>query len=259
MTRVEVAGTPVCHVAPRGVPSPGSGGVVLLVHGAGGSSRHFEAMLAGIGDGLFPIAVDLPGHGGTGGFVPDSLDDATSFLEAFLDALGVASPVVCAGHSLGGLVALGLALRSPRRVSRLVLLGTAAKLRLHPDFVAQARAGTWDLRALRGGFGADVPESVQRVVLDDLARMRLRPGGEVLSRFEAVDLRPALGTIGVPALILSGDDDVILSPRHSRLLAKELPGGRLKMVPGAGHYLHVEQPGLIAREIDLFARGEEQG
>lgn len=252
--RVEVAGARVFHVAPRGLPEPGGGGVVLFVHGAGGSSRHFEPVLAELGDGLFPIAVDLPGHGATDGFVPGSLDEATSFLDTFLGALGVRSPVVCAGHSLGGLVALGLALRFPHRVGKLVLLGTSARLRLHPDFVAQATAGRWDLRALRGSFGPGIPESVQRVVLDDLARMRIRPGSEAFVRFAAVDLRPALGTIGVPALVLAGDDDVILSPRHSEQLARELPDARLKIVPSAGHYLHIEQPALVAREVHLFAR-----
>lgn len=253
MARVEVSGAQVWYDAPRGVPAPGGGGPVLFcVHGAGGSSRHFAPMLAEIGEGLFPVAVDMPGHGATGGFVPESLHEATSFLDALLDALGVSSPVVCVGHSLGGLLALGLALRSPGRVRRLVLLATAARLRLHPDFVARATAGAWDGGALRGSFGPDVPEGVQRLVLDDLARMRVRPGGEALARLGAADLRPEVRQIGVPALVVAGDDDVIVSPRHSRSLARDLPDARLRMVPGAGHYLHVERPAVVAREVRLF-------
>jgi pimeloyl-ACP methyl ester carboxylesterase len=67
-----------------------------------------------------------------------------------------------------------------------------------------------------------------------------------------VDLTKAISALRVPTLILSGDDDVIISPRKSVVLHQQIAGSRLVNVLAGGHYLHVEQPEVAAAEIRDF-------
>jgi pimeloyl-ACP methyl ester carboxylesterase len=102
---------------------------VILVHGAGGRAEVWAPQLAGLADVARLIAVDLPGHGGTGGPGCRQVDDYVDWLVGLLDALGVDRTVV-AGHSMGGAIAQTLALGHRDRLSGLVLVGTGARLRV---------------------------------------------------------------------------------------------------------------------------------
>src|SRR5215471_15761881 len=85
---------------------------LLLLHGAGGSGQHWRWLVPELPSWVAPIVVDLPGHGASSGWVPESVDAAVervaSVLAGFLDR-----PVAVVGHSVGGLMALLLALSSP--------------------------------------------------------------------------------------------------------------------------------------------------
>jgi pimeloyl-ACP methyl ester carboxylesterase len=156
MSVIEVGGLAVHYNAPRGIPHSESGHLLMFVHGAGGSSRHWEPVMARLGSEVFPVAVDLPGHGATDGYVLDSIEAIAEFLYAFLNALEVKRPVCYVGHSVGGLIGLYFALSYPTKVERLVLIATAARIQLHPDFLQQASTNNWDMGLLRQSFAPEI-------------------------------------------------------------------------------------------------------
>jgi pimeloyl-ACP methyl ester carboxylesterase len=203
-------------------------------------------------EGMFPVAIDLPGHGASGGVVPDSVEAISEFLNAFLNTLGIRTPICYIGHSAGGLIGLQFALMYPERVNLLTLIATFARIQLHPDFLHQAITGQWDYTLLRQSFASEIPEEVQNLVLDEFQHLRLSQEATDFMGLSDHDLCPALPALQMPTLVITGDDDVIISPRKSPMLQKQLPQAELMVVPGAGHYVHVEQAETVAAIVSGF-------
>ena len=126
MPTVSVHGLQIAY-ATAGAGSP----TVCLVHGTGGSSEVWRRQLEGLADLGHIVAVDLPGHGRSGGSIPKRIEDAAALVAGFLDALGV-TRVIIGGHSMGGAIAQQFALSFGERVDGLVLIGTGARLRVLP-------------------------------------------------------------------------------------------------------------------------------
>jgi len=252
MTYLPVDGIETYYETPRGLPAGEGQAFVLLIHGAGGSSRHWQPLLAHLSERVYPILIDLPGHGRSSGTVLRSVDDAVTFLDHFLTLLGVEQPIGCAGHSLGGLIAQRLAMLFPPRLARLVLIATSARIRLHSDFLEAALTGCWNLETLRKSFGPGVPRDVQNLVLNEFPKTRVAKGSSDFMGLSNCELHPKLSALSIPTLIVVGDDDVIISPRHSRFLHQRLPHSILLLLSGGGHYVHVEQPNLVADALNRF-------
>jgi pimeloyl-ACP methyl ester carboxylesterase len=250
MLRVAVDGFRLACSTPRGLPRP-TDPAILLVHGFGGSSAQFEELVRRLRPGLVPVAVDLPGHGRSDGLVPPSLDALTDVVAAFLTAIGIQRLACYVGHSFGGLIGLEFAHRHPTRLDRLVTLASAARLRLHPDLLEQAASGRWDVARFEPSFARGVPSERRRAVLHDLTKLRLGLDRDTLRKLgEAAATDVA--AVRVPALCVVPEDDVVLAPRHGAALAAALPDARLVGVPGAGHYVHVEQPEAVASAVNAF-------
>jgi pimeloyl-ACP methyl ester carboxylesterase len=255
MPFIKVADLNVNYQAPHGIPDADNKLITLLVHGAGGSSQHWQPLLSQLDSNIFSLVVDLPGHGATSGTVPESIEEAADFLSSFLSALNIKGPVCYVGQSLGGLIGLQFTLSYPQRVKRLVLMATAAKIQLHPDFLDSALSGEWNLLTLSQSFASEVLELSRNLVLDEFKYTRLSKDASDFMGVSQIDLSNSISNIQVPTLILTGDDDVIISPRKGKLLQKNIPNARLVTLPDAGHYLQVEQPAKVAEEIEHFLLG----
>ncbi len=244
------AGLSCSDWAPPGAAGP----PLVLVHGAGGTSRHWPEELRAL-PGRRVVALDLPGHGGSPGPSLRSIGTyARSVVEA-LDALGIASAVV-AGHSMGGAIALTIALEAPLRVAGLVLVGTGARLRVSPALL-QATADPVALTAAAGmmadhAFGALAgPELRQEFARDLLATAPGVAHGD-FSACDVFDAMARLAEIRAPALVVCGAEDRLTPPKYSEFLRDRIPGARLELVPGAGHMVMREAPELVAGAIERF-------
>src|SRR4051812_30248714 len=122
--------------------------VTLVIHGAGGSHLDWPAEIRRMPE-LNAIIIDLPGHGKSTGAGRNSVGAYASDVLALLDALKL-QKVILAGHSMGGGIALLLALQHPDRVLGLILVGTGAKLGVHPDLLS--------------GMAAQVKETIHALV-----------------------------------------------------------------------------------------------
>ena len=110
-----------------------AGPPLVLVHGAGGNLMHWPGALRRL-PGHTVYALDLPGHGKSGGAGRAEIGAYADVVRGFAEALGLV-PFVLAGHSMGGAIALEFALRYPARLAGLILVGTGAKLRVAPEIL----------------------------------------------------------------------------------------------------------------------------
>src|SRR5690349_7556657 len=137
--------------------------MVVMIHGAGMDHTVWSLQARYLAHhGRSVLAVDLPGHGRSGGTALASVEELADWVVALLDAVGV-SRAALVGHSMGAITALEAASRHPDRVGALALLGVAEKMPVHPDLLAAAAANDyaaiamvigWGFGTLRGGSAA---------------------------------------------------------------------------------------------------------
>ncbi|MBV6395882.1 MAG: 2-hydroxy-6-oxo-6-phenylhexa-2,4-dienoate hydrolase [Anaerolineales bacterium] len=227
---------------------------VVFIHGAGGTHLHWSPQTRRIPN-YRVYALDLPAHGKSAGLGSQHIGEYARAVINFLDALKLNAAVMI-GHSMGGGIALSLALDFPKRVLGLGLIGTGARLRVDPRMLeSTSRAETFpaavqlinDLE-----FGVSVSPR-----LKELARQRMsemRPAvlhGDFLACDE-FDVTNRLNEISAPTLILCGAQDQLTPPKYSEQLHTQIQNSRLAIVPQAGHMVMLEQPELFTQSAAEF-------
>ena len=235
----------------------GAGPPLVLLHGATSlGAEDFAAQLPKLSQAFLVHLPDARGHGRTRwdaaeGFRYDWLVDD---LEGFVDGLGLDSFHLL-GFSMGAMTALQLASRSPGRVRTLVVVGItplreprasvgrrlmdpARILEREPDFAA--------LLSRRHDVGQGVG-AWQRLLPAIAADISVQP---LLSPAE-------IHRIDCPAMVVCGDRDPFVPPEHAAGLARQLPHGRLFVVPDCGHEVTARRPGLFNEAIGGFYRDTE--
>ncbi|MEA2199426.1 MAG: 2-succinyl-6-hydroxy-2,4-cyclohexadiene-carboxylate synthase [Solirubrobacteraceae bacterium] len=233
---------------------------VVLLHGFSGTGRAWEGVAAALRrEGYRPLAPDLPGHGAHYDFeLPITFDACVR--EVLAEA---PDRFLLGGYSLGGRVALHVALSAPERVSRLVLVSSTAGIEDAVERTARSVADhlladelermpfedfieRWRAQPLF----ADEPAEVGRLAREDQRRNRPQALAEVLRGIGVGEMEPVwdqLAGLHMPVSVVVGDRDAKYVALGRRLAAAA-PHGRLFTVAG-GHNLALENPDAVARVI----------
>jgi pimeloyl-ACP methyl ester carboxylesterase len=257
----------------------GRGPVLLLLHGITNSAASWEPVFAQLARRFTVIAPDLLGHGQSAKPRGDySLGASASLMRDLMVALGHERATIV-GHSLGGGIAMQMAYQFPERVERLVLVSSgglghevtpmlravalpAAEyvlplLASRPLVTVGAKLGGWiqqiglrvgaDIAAMASGV-ASLQDIEARRAFVHTARSVIDISGQRVSAIDKLYLAEA-----VPTLIMWGDRDSII-PAHHGIRAHELmPGSRLRVFGGAGHFPHHDEPaGFTAALTDFI-------
>ena len=251
----------------------GSGPPVMLLHGLGEAAVIWYANVEPLARGCTVYAPDLPGHGASEkppwGY---SLENSIRFMEEFLDALGL-ERASFVGNSMGGLVALALALERPQRVNRLALEDAAGLGREVAGFLRfmsvpilgellvsnRPNATQWVLRKVFHNR-AHVTERLVRLIHEERSRpgnsaamlKMLRVGVSPLGIKPAINLTPRLGELKTPTIVFWGSEDRIFPLAHGKRAAELIPGGQLRVFEQCGHWPHLEMSQVFNRELMEF-------
>ncbi|HEV2414934.1 MAG TPA: alpha/beta fold hydrolase [Candidatus Dormibacteraeota bacterium] len=243
----------------------GRGEPLVLVHGLADDHRAWRRSLPDLLLSHRVILYDLRGHGQTTLGEPDgSLRQLGDDLAALMDAIGVDSADV-AGFSLGGTIAMRVAIDHPERVRRLVLVATSSRVgrsaaewyRQRVDMVTRHDA---QLRQTLDHDTADVYAQSPNELEEGLVIRRQStadPRGysnacAAMAALNAAPLDPELRKIQAPTLIVASDKDQHCPPKAAEIIATGITGSRLEILPDAGHPIPVEKPRELARLINSF-------
>jgi pimeloyl-ACP methyl ester carboxylesterase len=225
---------------------------LVLAHGAGGNLMHWSGELRRL-PGHTIYALDLPGHGKSGGAGRAEIGAYADVVRGFAEAFELV-PFALAGHSMGGAIALEFALRYPARLAGLILIGTGAKLRVAPEVLTGIQddfQGTTELLAQRAHGEHEDPNLLRLYV----RRLREVDPQTLRADFLACDVfdrRAGVNRIALPTLILCGDADRMTPVKFSHYLHEQIAGSQFIVVPGAGHMVMLEQPTAVAEAVAYF-------
>lgn len=248
------------------VAEQGAGAALLLVAGGFMDMDQWEAQVAAFGGDYRVIRFDPRGVGQSdkpaGGYTVDQLTADTA---ALIEALGV-GPCVVFGTSLGGVVALELALTRPELVRGLIVAATPAGAKGEPTPpetqmamfrgaalpMEQAAAALQDL-LFASGYHDDHPELLEAAI----AKRRDYPAPPLalmgpLQSVLAYDPLDRLGELSCPTLILHGEDDLIVPVGNATILGEHIAGARVVTVPHAGHALVIEAAEAVNEAVGEF-------
>lgn len=223
---------------------------LVLVHGAGFTGSCFAAQIQDFPDAHAP---DLPGRDGAP--VAASIEDFADWLERYIRHERLEDLTLC-GHSMGGAVALTVALRQNVPLRSLVLLGSGARLRVAPSVLRRLEdAFEQEVQTLAGLFFAQ--PSAARV---EWAAGLMRAVGceQTLNDFRACDAFDAvdsLSRVTIPTLAITGEHDKLTPPKYAHAVADRVPGAVTRIIPGAGHFVMAERPAETNAALRTFLEG----
>ena len=260
MRHIDVAGRRVAY------EQTGDGPNVVLLHGAVTDLRSWGDVVDMLSTAFHVTAFDAPGCGGSDD--PEDtwrMDDYADSVAGLLGALQLGRAHLV-GHSWGSSLALATYLRHPGAARSLVLAGAYAGWSgsLTPDAVAQrlafahdvadrleAGAG-WDPTSMPGLFSDRISAAWRARLLETMHAIRASGTRTMATALAACDLRPALGEVTVPTLLLAGDRDERSSLAVAEALQAAIPRSTLTVLPGLGHEMFAEDPTAFCDAVRSF-------
>ncbi len=244
---------------------------LVILHGLLGSSRNWTTAGKLLARSFEVFALDLRGHGESP-FAPPPVRDysfktCAADVAAWLDARGVRRPLLL-GHSLGGKIAMRLAVDEPARLSALVVADIAPRDYAPPHAAAFAAMQELDLAALHSRAEAEEKlraqlhdETLARFLVTNLAR---EADAAFRWRVDVAGLAAALPAIARsplapgetypgPALFLRGDQSDFIRDADRPAIAAHFPRHQILALGRAGHNLHVDQPAAFTVALEYFA------
>ena len=233
----------------------GTGQPIVFIHGAGAGSNAWYFQREHFKKSMEVVLVDLPGRNRAAGPRCTSIQEYADTVRDALAGAGI-THFWLVGQSMGGAIAMTLALQAPEMLKGLILVTTGAKLGVFPEILEGLLKDkeTTVRRIMELAFS---PKAKPALIEGGVAEL-LKSDAEVIygdfMACEQFDLRGRVAEISVPTLIVCGQDDVLTPPKFSEYLQREIKGSQLVVVPDAGHMVMIEKPGVLNSAIETFVR-----
>lgn len=231
---------------------------LLFIHGSGGNHSIWSRQYAQLRKNYNIVAVNLPGHGNSGGNGEKDVQDYCIWIKKLLEVLDLKKPVLV-GHSLGAAIALRFAISHPEEIAGIVCIGGGITMPVNPFFLEFMKTNPPEVPAEiidlickyslakenRDKFSAPLRKSISLSKVDILY-------GDLLACNE-LDLTLETDKISVPSLIICGAEDKMTPPDLSNKLAAGISKAKLEIIEGAGHMVMIEKPEEFNNYLDKFA------
>ena len=242
----------------------GQGQPVILLHGWLGSWGYWLDTMEALGCNHRLYALDFWGFGDSGKRRQRYLiSDFVELVEQFMDRLGISyAPVV--GHSMGGTVALCLALTRPHRVRKVAVVGSpvvgsSLNVFLHLAGHPWIAYIVWHMpTALRWGiriFSPKITRESQKwyeMQIEDLSRTTLEAFFTSIASLRQVDLRSNLPVLRLPVMSVHGVGDNVVNPDQAALIGRYVRGARIEMMPRSRHFPMLDEPEAFNQRLHSF-------
>jgi pimeloyl-ACP methyl ester carboxylesterase len=225
---------------------------LVFIHGSGACGEVWMLQKQHFTDADTP---DLPGH--PHGEICTSIEAYSDWLHGYFQEKEY-TDVVLAGHSLGGGIALMHAVRYPKDLKGVILLGSGARLRVLPLIVEaiEGKLGDtqgWITELLEPLYGT-VDEKTRRAIIPGLAAVGPAAQLNDFRCCDKFDIMDRVSQVKLPVLCIVGDQDNMTPPKYSQYLADKMPDCRVSIIEGGTHLAFLEKPAEVNRAIESFLK-----
>lgn len=249
----------------------GKGTPLILIHGMGGDTTEWTPLIPELSKEARCIAIDLRGHGKSEKpDMPYTLDLFAEDVTTLMEKLNIDQAYIC-GVSMGGSVALKIALTQPKKVKGLILLDTTA--RVNPKSLETV--GRWGKILMEKGLDAYIEAEINDIfhpmfsyrhkdeikafadsmkTRDPTTIMRIQQGYTK----SPIKLDKDIKNIKVPTLIIHGREDTVIPVEEAEFIHKQIRNSQLIIIPFAGHGALLERKDFIADLILYFIEESEK-
>jgi pimeloyl-ACP methyl ester carboxylesterase len=218
---------------------------ILMIHGAGQTGKTWENQFEILrGQAKFnAVILDLPGHGKSIGPGCSRIDEYKNFLKYFCDELDL-TDLILVGHSMGGGIAQRFTIDFPQSVNSVILVATGARLRVAKETLNLVKIdyGRFCEIAPSRAFADSSPDELK----EEFRRRLLSVPPEVVFQdfvaCDEFDITGEVESIGVPTLIISGDEDILTPVKYGEYLHEKIKNSTLQVIRDAGHFMMKEKP-----------------
>ncbi|MEM1584192.1 MAG: alpha/beta hydrolase [Nitrososphaerota archaeon] len=252
----------------------GEGRPLMLIHGAWASHEWWRMQIPEFSKKYKVIAIDVRGHGKSARLEkPTTVQKLAEDVDKVLNTLGI-SEIVLVGWSMGGMLSTQYYFEHPEKVKGLVLI--SSRLHKRPRMLIEAYLRTiremftlfMDFADFEGfeslKYEDEVKKEVQKMfssstdpeiirwAIEDLTKNRRRDYINIVKTLAKYDASDKLHMIKVPMLIIVGDKDERTPPEFAKKIHEKVPHSKLIIIEGYGHYMLIERPDIVNKEIIDF-------
>ena len=226
---------------------------IVFIHGAGGSSAFWAAQVQGLVARINTVALDLPGHGRSGGNGKTKIEDYVQAVVDFIKQVDMPTPIPC-GLSMGGAITQQLLLDYQAQFKAGILISTGARLKVAPAIFEAIENDYNGFVDMVGKLAASKKTDHGLVLLfkDELAgcKPEITHGDfQACNRFNIIE---RLSSIGTPVLVMSAQDDKLTPPKYADVLEKTIKNAARAHIMDAGHVVPIEKPAEVNQAIMEF-------
>ena len=224
---------------------------LIFIHGAGNTGEVWHYQVEHF---VNSEAVYLPGHLAAGE-LRVTVEDYSDWLYGYIAEHKYSDPIII-GHSLGGAIAQIYALKYPRDIKALILVGSGARLRVAPQVLSLIRYGikspsAWFEDFVKPSYSqidSDVRERIIRKIAQLGAAVQLND----MLCCDAFDIMDRVHRVKTPTLILCGSEDQMTPPKYGSYLTKKIEGSEFITIEGGSHLVFTEKPEVFNQAIEQF-------
>ena len=226
---------------------------LVFIHGSGGDHTSWIQQYTPLKNGFNIAALDLPGHGRSEGPGEHEVTAYVEWVKKILDGLGIVNPVLI-GHSLGAAICLSFVIRYATAAAAVVPVGGGVKMSVNPLFLEglkQDPTATLEMAA-KYAVAKQNRERYSGLIMKSLSLVD--PGiihGD-FSACDCLDITEAVAGIRIPTLVICGAEDKMTPPSLSQFIGDRIPGARLTLIEGAGHFVMMENPEAFNETLTAF-------
>ncbi len=216
----------------------------LFIHGAGGTKNKWRTLSSLENESSF---IDLPGHGTNKSTQCETIEEYAVELSK-----EITKDCIVVGHSMGGLIAIELVALN-RNVKGIVLAASSYSLPVHPNIIASLEEGKFPDFLFRASYAK---EANPQLIEEEEQELATSPPDIAKKDFQACDRykngEATLRKLEIPILALLGDEDRLIPPDTTEKLQALNDNIEITIIEGAGHYIALEKPELVERELLKF-------
>ena len=226
---------------------------IVFIHGAGGSSAFWSAQVRGLVARVNTVALDLPGHGRSGGNGKTKIEDYVQAVIDFIKQVDMPTPIPC-GLSMGGAITQQLLLDYQDFFKAGILISTGAKLKVAAaifDAIENDYQGFVNMVGKLAASKKTDPGLVQSIK-DEMARCKPEITHGDFKACNRFNIMERLSSIEVPVLVVSAQDDKLTPSNYADVLEKTIKNAARAHIMDAGHVVPIEKPAEVIQVILEF-------